>query len=316
MNPIDRHDAHAGGPEPTLTVIVPAYNEEANVGAVVRGILAQQEDGFALARLIVASDGSTDGTVAVAESAAGGDARVTVVNDGNRLGKALRLNRELENVPSDIVAILDADIAFEHERVLAELLAPMIRHANIIHVSGSALPLAPETLVERIAYAGAMLWEIVRRSPSATPLYRSEGRIHAYRKTMYLKLRFPETSADEAYSFLFGEHEGFPFAVSDGALVRYRLPSTFRDYVLQMRRFLKSEEIQARTFGEAFVSRYYTITLADKFRGLATNLVADPVHTILYALLIPLPRILKAFDSRNGEHRWADVPSTKRLLSR
>ena len=56
-----------------LTVVLPARNEELNLPACLASLLAQSEPGFALGReweLIVADDGSTDGTRAIAEAAA------------------------------------------------------------------------------------------------------------------------------------------------------------------------------------------------------------------------------------------------------
>jgi glycosyltransferase involved in cell wall biosynthesis len=62
-------------PEPAelieLTVIVPARNEEANLGECLRSLLAQSEDIFALGRdweLIVVDDHSTDRTAEIARS--------------------------------------------------------------------------------------------------------------------------------------------------------------------------------------------------------------------------------------------------------
>ena len=61
-------------PEPTelleLTVIVPARNEEASLGACLKSLVAQSETGFELGRdweLLVVDDHSTDRTRQIAE---------------------------------------------------------------------------------------------------------------------------------------------------------------------------------------------------------------------------------------------------------
>lgn len=72
-------------PEPEelleLTVIVPARNEEASIGACLQSLVAQSEDVFQLGRdweLIVVDDDSTDRTAEIARSFAG----VTVLQPG------------------------------------------------------------------------------------------------------------------------------------------------------------------------------------------------------------------------------------------
>lgn len=72
-------------PEPEnlleLTVIVPARNEEASIGACLKSLVAQSEEIFQLGRdweLIVVDDGSTDRTAAIARTFPG----VTVIPAG------------------------------------------------------------------------------------------------------------------------------------------------------------------------------------------------------------------------------------------
>lgn len=90
---------------PFFSVIVPAYNARATVARCVESVLAQT---FADWELIVVDDGSTDGTADVARSAAGGDARVTVVSQANA-GPAAARNHGLEIASARYICRLDAD---------------------------------------------------------------------------------------------------------------------------------------------------------------------------------------------------------------
>ena len=51
--------------KPRVTVAISAFNEERNIGAFLRSVLMQKEDGFELVRILVISDGSADGTAGV-----------------------------------------------------------------------------------------------------------------------------------------------------------------------------------------------------------------------------------------------------------
>lgn len=94
---------------PTVSVIIPAYNEERVIVASVRRVLASE---YPDVQVIVADDGSRDGTSALVRDAFADDPRVrllTLVNGG----KAAALNRALLDAKGDVVIALDADTQFE-----------------------------------------------------------------------------------------------------------------------------------------------------------------------------------------------------------
>jgi hypothetical protein len=87
-----------------ISVIMPAWNREATIAAAIRSVLAQTHANF---ELIVADDGSTDGTrEAVAPFL--GDPRVTWL-DGAHGGVSAARNRGLAAATGEIVAYLDSD---------------------------------------------------------------------------------------------------------------------------------------------------------------------------------------------------------------
>lgn len=90
---------------PPVTVVVAAYNEDARIADRVRDVLAQDYPADCL-RVVVASDGSTDGTVAAASAV--GDPRVDVLALADNRGKAAALAAALARVTTPIVAFTDA----------------------------------------------------------------------------------------------------------------------------------------------------------------------------------------------------------------
>ena len=100
---------------PSLTVIVAAHNEEADLPAKLANVLSVDYPADQL-DVIVASDGSTDRTVELARSVTGG--RVTVL-DLPRAGKASALNAALELATGDIVAFTDANSMMSRETLRA-----------------------------------------------------------------------------------------------------------------------------------------------------------------------------------------------------
>jgi glycosyltransferase involved in cell wall biosynthesis len=105
-----------------VSILVPAFGEQATVGEVVRRVLAL--DGFDL-ELIVVDDGSTDDTVAVARAAAGGDPRVRVLAHERNRGKGAAVRTGIADSRGDIVVIQDADMEYDPSD-LPKVLQPLI----------------------------------------------------------------------------------------------------------------------------------------------------------------------------------------------
>ena len=76
-----------------LTVIIPAYNESQVIGAKIRNTL-QLNYPRNMFRVLVVTDGSTDGT----EKIAAAFPQVTVIHDALRKGKAAAINRAMTMV--------------------------------------------------------------------------------------------------------------------------------------------------------------------------------------------------------------------------
>lgn len=105
--------------EPTVSVIMANYNGAAHIAEAVSSVLAQ--DGVSL-ELIVSDDGSSDDSLARAEAAAPGDARLIVLRCSDRTGPAGARNRALKAARGIWIAIVDNDDALEQGR-LARLVA-------------------------------------------------------------------------------------------------------------------------------------------------------------------------------------------------
>jgi glycosyltransferase involved in cell wall biosynthesis len=86
--------------ERTVSVVIPARNEEASVGRVVSGVLAALPG----AEVIVVDDGSTDGTATVA-----GAAGAKVVSRPRGLGNGAAIKTGARVASGELIVFMDAD---------------------------------------------------------------------------------------------------------------------------------------------------------------------------------------------------------------
>ncbi|MGW0368517.1 glycosyltransferase [Streptomyces coeruleorubidus] len=112
-----------------VTVLVPAYNEEAGIGSTLRSLLDSTHREL---QVVVIDDGSSDRTADIAENM--GDARVEVVRQPNS-GKAAALNTGLAHARYDIVVMVDADTVFEPDAI--ERIVQPLAHPAVGAVSGN-----------------------------------------------------------------------------------------------------------------------------------------------------------------------------------
>ncbi len=117
----------------SVTVVIPAYNEEEGVRTCLESVLRQT---VAPDQVIVVDDGSTDGTPLILEEFRGRVDVVTLVeNSGN---KALALMAALPHIRGDVVIYTDADSELDPravELLLAHFLDPRVGAVSGIVVS-------------------------------------------------------------------------------------------------------------------------------------------------------------------------------------
>jgi glycosyltransferase involved in cell wall biosynthesis len=120
--------------EPSVSVVISAYNEERWLADKVRNVLAQDYPADRL-EVVIVSDGSTDRTEAIAQGLEG--ARVRLLVQPRRGGKNLALNRGAAVATGDVLVFTDAN-AMLAPGALRRLVAPFA-DPQIGLVSGQGL---------------------------------------------------------------------------------------------------------------------------------------------------------------------------------
>ncbi|MBI5281641.1 MAG: glycosyltransferase [Candidatus Solibacter usitatus] len=111
---------------PTLSIIVPVYNEEEFLGELLERVLAAPLPPGFERDVVVVDDGSDDGSGEIAQRyAARHPALVRSYRHGRNLGKGAAIRTGLDHVRGEITVIQDADLEYD-PREYVKLLRPMV----------------------------------------------------------------------------------------------------------------------------------------------------------------------------------------------
>ncbi|HVS79494.1 MAG TPA: glycosyltransferase [Candidatus Paceibacterota bacterium] len=169
---------------PTVTIMVPVWNEEKTVSGTVNSLLALDYPKDKLSVLVV-DDGSTDGTWEVLQSFTG-NPQVKIAKKPNG-GKYTALNYGLERSDSEFVGCLDAD-SFVDPQALNEIM-PFFDDPKVMSVVPSIKvhnPTSVIQLIQKVEYA----WGIFIRKVLSLidALYVTPGPLSIFRRDVFKNL--------------------------------------------------------------------------------------------------------------------------------
>jgi glycosyltransferase involved in cell wall biosynthesis len=116
--------------KPSLTLAILAYNEEQNLGEAIREAIEFLSRALDDWELVVVDDGSTDGTAAIASSAAAQDPRIRVVSHGRNRGMGAGIASAIRAATKDRFVFNAAD----GQVAMAEIgrMLPLLDRAEIV----------------------------------------------------------------------------------------------------------------------------------------------------------------------------------------
>ncbi len=304
--------------KPTVTIGIPAHNEEANIKNMLESVLKQRGKSFDLEKILVVLDGCTDNTFKIVKSIAKKDMRIKVVNDGKRTGKATRLNQILTKNNSDFIFLIDADMILERSIEIEKMMLEFISNKKINVVAGYQIPAHADSFMEKISNSAFKLWYDTTTSvDGGNHIYNLHGSISGMRSSFTKSLEFPSTlTCDQGYLYMkavLNDREGFKLAKNTRFI--FRTASTLRDSRLQgTRSIFKDKEQMRKHFGEEVMAKEYAIPFRNKIISLMKFLVKDPVYTIFAISLGIFIRKFSLKDDLNKNGVWETACSSKKRI--
>lgn len=224
---------------PSVTMLVPCFNEENTVAKTIVSLLNLQYPKDKLS-VIVIDDGSRDGTYVNALKAASlpqAQGRVEVIHKENG-GKHTAMNAAIPLVKSDIVGCLDAD-----SFVAPDALIQMIGHfkdQNIMAVTPAMIVNSPKTFLQLVQKAEYNLGVFMKRVYGMLDsIYVTPGPFSLFRRTVFDEIglfRKAYNTEDMEIAFRL-QAFGYKIANCPEAYVYTNTPDTFKKLIVQRTRW-------------------------------------------------------------------------------
>jgi cellulose synthase/poly-beta-1,6-N-acetylglucosamine synthase-like glycosyltransferase len=227
-----------------------AYNEEKNIGRLLQALLEQQTASCVIEEIIVLASGCTDNTESIVRDFATRDARIKLLTQVRREGKASAVNLFLRNARCDILVSATGDTVPEPNTI--QRLVEPFTDPDVGMTGGRPIPVNdPSTFM---GFTAHLLWELHHQISLNNPKL---GELTAFRRVFH---RIPVDSAvDEANMEPLIRGQGFRLRYVPDAIVHNRGPDTVRDFLKQRRRIfaghLRMQEEQGYSVSTLSIGR-------------------------------------------------------------
>lgn len=300
--------------ELTVSIGIPAYNEEQNIKILLERLLAQKIKGAILEEILIISDGSTDRTVEISRSFK--SSLITVVERKDRLGQEVRQNEILQMFKGDILVILEADTLPQDELTISKLIEPLIASSgSVVMAVGEPASIQPKTFLEKILYHNALFKrQLFSEFKNGMNIYICGGHsMKALLRRTAAQIRWPIGVPEDAYIYLFLTSKNYRIVKSQ-AKAYMKNVDNFSDRLKQNKKFLGGKKALGQYFPAEYLQTEYCIPKPLILKQLFRQVMKHPVWTVLSLVETFLTRTLNLF-VREFDSLYIPYMSSKKLIS-
>jgi len=208
-------------------VAIMAHNEEANIGRVLDGLLAQVTRTVNIEEIHVVASGCTDRTEEIVKEYAAKHSQIRLSRQIQRKGKASAINLLKRNLNHEVFVLHNAD-NLPTPSTIEELVSPFA-DPLVGMVGGHPVPINPTTTF--MGYGAHLLWELHHQVSLHHP---KMGELIAFRN-IFRQIPY-DSAVDEASIEPLIIGQGLRLHYAPDAIIRNKGPETVRDYIKQRRR--------------------------------------------------------------------------------
>lgn len=287
----------------TVSIFIPAYNEEKNMKNLLSQILVQDQTNFVLEKILVVSDASIDKTVLETRSLK--NPLIEIIENKERMGKWFGFTIAQKRLASDIIISLDADICITDTR-LFEKISLALSYNDIVSVR--QVPNDAITFFQKIMKVGA---DITRSCYEETgnSISLCNGRCIGMTKELFSNIYWQEVYGTDVYIYLQAILLHKKFKYIPESEVYYIPPKTILDYIKQSSRAYAVAKLMEEKL--SIVYSRYTKPFSKKIFFLKTlnSLRVNFFTTLLYILVYLFTRPFCII--KKQKVLWSIATSTK-----
>ncbi len=299
----------------TVTIGIPAHNEEANIEHLLGSILSQQGDNFSLEKIVVVLDGCSDKTGDRVQAMQKENSIIELISDGKRLGKAGRLNQLYQMNKSDLLFTLDADVVLEGAGVINKLVTIFQEDDKAQVVAAYQKPLNPgPKFIAQVLYTNYVLWnEVTSRINNGDNINNLDGAATMLRGEFARSVVYPPNlTCDEGYLYVSAQQKnGFRFARE--AAILHRPVSNLSEMRIGGSRILKERHVLVKYFGPEVLD-LYQVPFKFKLFGIVRMFFRSPVYSFFAVIYNFWIKLFHIPDPLNEQGLWQTISSTKKAI--
>ncbi|HYK08161.1 MAG TPA: glycosyltransferase family 2 protein [Candidatus Eisenbacteria bacterium] len=293
----------------TITIGIPAFNEEGNLGNLLRDLSVQKTDSFIIKEIIVASDASTDNTDNIAKQSQ----KVILLRGEERKGVAEMQNKIFAHATGDVLILINADTRI-FDPLFIKKLSYFLKssQSDLCSVWMRELP-ATNILSNLLFFSMKLKTKIFEQFQNSKNVYACHGQVRAFSKRLYKTTHFPSSIGEDAFSYFFCISKGFTFKYTNSCEAFYQLPTTLGDHQKQSIRFHNSQKLLQKYFDSTMLKKEYTIPKSLLIKECIKSLFLQPVSLFGYIGIAFYIKFFSLFSFSTSE-TW-DIAKSSKIIN-
>lgn len=298
----------------TVTIGAAALNEEANIVQSVTALLKQTGNNFELKEVIIASDGSTDSTVALLRAL--NDPKIRILDFKERKGQLNRMVDVINAFDSDYLVFTDADIVFETASVV-EKLVTALEEQNVAMACGRAKPLEGKTFVERAIRNTHLAYEDwAAKAREGDNVFNVHGCILSFRREFIKNVVFPnKVTVADVFCYYTCKARGLKFKYVPDAAVLIRVSDNIKDHLKQAKRYMSTGGNVEKYFNKELVAEELYVPKVLKYKSFLKAFLKDPIPCMFILLVNKYAYIKVKRQRKNVTSMWELATSSKKGIT-
>lgn len=208
----------------TVSICVPAYNEEKNIEKILKGLISQKTFKININKIVVVCSGCKDSTAAIVQKYSQRYKNIVLIEQKQRRGKAAAINAFLKMIDDPFFVIESADTIPQPDTI-EKLCRPLLRNKKVGMTGGAPIPVNdPQTF---LGYLIHTWWWFHRNIPRFGEIIACRNIINSISQT---------TAVDEAYIQAKMIQMQYQAVHVDDAVVFNKGAENIRDLIKQRRR--------------------------------------------------------------------------------